>query len=243
MLSLTRPALKSMYDFLIGLFLPYFCVGCGSYGTMICRRCQLKIVTIPQRKCFYCKQVNFSGQTCNDCRRQVVPLDQVIALIDFGNQWGRQLIHHYKYKGGRMLLNGLSEVILQIKNLTPRAPNTLITFVPADDRRIKSRPYNSAEEIAKFFGQLLNIPVIGLLRKTRSTASQSTLSKLARHKNLMNAFGVHKLKNHLCRGAQIIICDDVITTGTTVEECAKVLKQAGAQKITALALAQKNDRF
>jgi ComF family protein len=112
----------------------------------------------------------------------------------------------------------------------------IISFVPLHFRRKAMRGYNQSEILARLIGQKTGLKVLDLLKKAKSTTRQAELSGTKRRKNLENAFRVKKgidIKNK-----KIIIVDDVMTTGSTLEECARVLKTAGAKEVWGLVIAR-----
>mgnify|MGYP000141275225 CR=1 FL=1 len=115
----------------------------------------------------------------------------------------------------------------------------LITGVPLHPRRLLRRRYNQAALIADELGRKHpGLAVPDLMQRIRATRSQGGLSGSARRRNLRAAFAVTAAHAERVRGAHVVLVDDVITTGATVSECARVLRRAGAAEITVLAVAR-----
>ncbi len=119
----------------------------------------------------------------------------------------------------------------------------LIIPIPLHRNRLLSRRFNQAALMAKNFSKETGIPVkMDLLTRVKNTQSQGHLSPSARKKNLRNAFDIPKLHTpkvlNLIQDKSIILIDDVFTTGSTVEEAAKCLKQAGARQVLVFTIAR-----
>jgi ComF family protein len=115
--------------------------------------------------------------------------------------------------------------------------------LPLHIKKAKKRGFNQSYFLVKYWGKIaknfkIKIPEIRLniIEKQKNTPSQAGLSANKREKNIKNSFAV-KDANKVC-GKSFLIIDDVVTTGTTIDECAKVLKKAGARKVEALSLAR-----
>ena len=108
-----------------------------------------------------------------------------------------------------------------------------ITFVPMDRGKKQMRGYNQAELLAKWVAKELNIPCLPLLEKIRQTRTQHELPARERSQNMKGAFVV---KENLM-GKHVLLCDDIITTGATIEACVEALEKACAEKILVIAIA------
>jgi ComF family protein len=140
-----------------------------------------------------------------------------------------RLVQAFKFK--RQLAAGrvLSHLICEyVKHRETGLPDMLIP-VPLHSRRLISRGFNQAYELAAYAGKVLDIPLLAdALRRRRHTQAQSGLSRKQRRKNLQRAFYWH---GNLKPARHVALIDDVMTTGTTVAECARVLKKAGAKRV------------
>ena len=116
----------------------------------------------------------------------------------------------------------------------------IITYVPLSKKRQKMRGYNQAELLANEISKLSGVPVLKLLEKTSHNPAQSGISSPEKRK--LNVSGVYKVVNtEAAKGKTILIVDDIITTGATISECAKMLKQQGSGEIFAASLARSKD--
>lgn len=144
----------------------------------------------------------------------------------------QNIFHELKYRkikrAGLMLGEHIGKMI-QEQNFSSY---DLIIPVPLHKAKLRDRTYNQSEFIALGIKNILNIPVIkDVLCRKRFTPSQTKLNKLERKENVNGAFEISEVKRNIVAGKNIILCDDVITTGATILECALTLKTAGAAKI------------
>ncbi|MCX6718709.1 MAG: ComF family protein [Candidatus Staskawiczbacteria bacterium] len=162
----------------------------------------------------------------------------------------RKLIYQFKYKPylkdlAKTLASILIEHFVLSKNNTNEIwENSVLIPVPLDKKKIKIRGYNQSEELAKELSKVLQIPVISnVLVKTKSTKPQMELKKEEREKNLLGAFVIKKSlptggQAEKISGTKVFLVDDVYTTGSTMAECAKVLRHAGAKQVWGITIAR-----
>jgi ComF family protein len=147
----------------------------------------------------------------------------------------RSAIHKLKYANGRRLapLFGAMAAV----HLAPllRDADPLLTYVPMHRRKKRAKGYDHAELLAQGVARALGLCVTDLLRRTRLTKAQSSLTYERRKVNVKDAF--EAIEKEL-KGMEVVLVDDVLTTGATLSECAGVLKRAGAGKVTACILAR-----
>jgi ComF family protein len=110
-----------------------------------------------------------------------------------------------------------------------------VAFIPIHAARRRERGYNQAELIARGVADALGLPLLDVMRRTRYTGTQTALSEQQRLVNLQNAFIVHS--PDLIRNARILLIDDVLTTGATLNTAAEALLMAGARRVDALTIA------
>ncbi len=142
----------------------------------------------------------------------------------------RGSIHRFKFRNSGGYAKAFAGYICESLEGSHCAENAdMITFVPLLKRDQKRRGYNQAQLIAKELSRLLDLPVKPLIRKVRRTEKQHDLSAEQRKQNLAGAFEAEPCED--VRGKTIILCDDVVTTGSTLDETAKTLKSAGAKAV------------
>ena len=139
----------------------------------------------------------------------------------------RRLIIDFKFKGKLSYGEIISEIMIE-KLLERNLSEVVLTFVPMHPRRERERGYNQSKILAETIAKKLDLECQEVFEKVKDTKFQVGLKKDQRQENLKNAFAVKKAPE------EIIIVDDVITTGTTISELVKVAKASGIKKVTAL---------
>ena len=150
----------------------------------------------------------------------------------------KELVHLFKYSGKLSLTKALQELMIDFVKETPEIIQgiDMITFIPLQTRRLRERGFNQSEVLAFNIAKELGLSLKGLLEKTISTRHQNELS---REDRLINLKGAFRIKNGVSiKGLQILLIDDVMTTGATLSECAKVLGKNGAKAVRCLTLAR-----
>jgi ComF family protein len=152
----------------------------------------------------------------------------------------RELIHLFKYNGIRPAERVLARLLAQAVDQLPVPSEALVIPVPLWQGKRKSRGFNQAEAIARAYvsgrpGGGIQLDIATLAR-TRETASQTGLSRKQRRANVRGAFAVTVRER--VRDRRVLLIDDVMTTGTTVNECARVLRRAGAKEILVATIAR-----
>jgi len=157
----------------------------------------------------------------------------------------RKLIHQFKYPPylkdlSKTLASLIIEhLILSGNNTNEIWENGVLIPVPLYKKKFRERGYNQSEELAKELSKILKIPVVSdVLTKTKSTKPQMELSKADREKNLEGVFAVKPAFASQLRQGKIFLVDDVYTTGSTMHECAKILKQSGAKQVWGIVIAR-----
>ena len=233
---LQRPAAR-LYHFLwiaLDWVFPPRCGGCDQFGVRWCTNCQEQIILLPEKICPICGIPQSSGIVCAECTNQR-PAYQTLRSIGYYSGPLRKAIIRLKYSrdlglgealAGHLYSN-LSDLNWQID---------LVTSVPLSKGRLRQRGYNQAAALARPVAMAIQKrfqPV--LLRKTREAPSQVGLSANERRKNVDGAFVAGKIEPCARR---ILVIDDVTTTGSTMNACARALLAAGAEAVYGLTLAR-----
>jgi len=148
----------------------------------------------------------------------------------------RKCIHRVKYDKKIGLLKMLGHFVADFAGQEQYLFKgvDMITFVPLHPAKARERGFNQSKAIAHSVSERLGIPLIDILEKTRSTRPQSELSKEERARNLSGAFRIRRDRSPYRK--TVLIVDDVFTTGSTLNECSRVLRDAGARAVDALTL-------
>jgi competence protein ComFC len=199
---------------IIDILFPRVCMGCGKEGSYICKKCSL---FLSESTSIFAK-----GNL-----REVVSVWEYEGLI-------REIIFKIKYDGMFDAINELVEKAFERRD--SHIPESMvITFVPMFLKKEKRRGFNQAELIARKVGEKTDREVLFLLEKTKDTPSQTELGKEERMKNVRDSFG---MKRGMDCPKDVLIVDDIWTSGATMEECARVLKKSGARDIRGFVLAR-----
>lgn len=188
------------------------------------------------------------GVLCTPCRLVPPMFERAVAYGVYEGEM-RTMLHLLKYERMRPLAGPLGDLLAQsILDLRAAAADELlVTAVPLFDGKQRSRGYNQSDLLARAAvkavreitpeWRLRYMPA--LLERRRETKTQAGLNPRGRRRNLKGAFGVRNTS--LCSGRQVLVLDDIYTTGATARECAQVLRKAGAENvwIATLARAQK----
>ena len=243
--------MNKVKNFLLELFFPCFCFGCQKEGTYLCQDCKAVLEILEFQYCLCNKNPSIIGPgqekgKCNKCFNKNLS-GLYFALSYKEKSLIRKLIHQFKYQPyvkdlAKTLANLIIEhLIISGKNTNDIWQGGVLIPIPLDKNKLKNRGYNQSEELAKELSKILQIPAItNVLIKTKSTKPQMELSKEEREQNLQSAFSINLVKSDLTKfsGRKVFLVDDVYTTGSTMEECAKILKQAGAKQIWGICIAR-----
>ena len=238
---LTKEIIKSLME----LLLPASCLACGKppeqfSEIMFCRNClsEVQILTGPLCKCCGRQFHKATGgdHLCGLCLTDHYHFDLARALVQYHPPI-TTIISRFKYYGQTASLKSFYTIQQQLPGLTELKQPDLIIPVPLHRKRLQQRGFNQALLLARSFypdqRHLINFKV---LERYRYTEPQTNLSGKIRRANLKKAFRVKDKK--VVAGKKVVLVDDVFTTGTTVNECAKVLKRAGAKEVLVLTMAR-----
>jgi len=226
--------ISKIKKFVLDLFFPSFCVGCGQEGSLLCRSCQKQIVTIQTPVCPECRRLSENGGYCSRCCKDKA-LKGIIVAAYYEEGPVKEMIHNFKYNHALDLKKVLAHLLVQSVG---KNHFDFMTFAPLSSRRLAERGFNQAEILAAAAAQKLKIPCQATLIKTKSTKRQVGLSGQKRRQNLSGVFKIESSKVESLKGKKILIVDDITTTGTTLNECAKVLRAAGAKEVWGLVVSR-----
>jgi len=198
------------------------------------------------KKCILCRKILRQNETdlCHNCRKEAPEFSPGKNNIPFVAGWTavwyyrdnvKHSISRYKFRNARSYAEAYGRfVALRIQQM--QVEFDCITWVPVSFRRRLQRGYDQVALLAKAVSKELDIPLCSTLRKIRHTAAQSGLKDASQRKaNILGAYRV--LPSCELNGKTILLLDDVITTGATASECAKVLLASGAEAVYCAAVA------
>jgi ComF family protein len=225
---------------------PSFCKICGTLlerpgERVLCEGCLGKIRPATASACILCGRF-FDGEggphTCAACLERRPPFDRHRSCAPYRGELKEALLL-FKYRRfrslgkplGRFVADALAEEIILWDKVDVVVP------VPLHARRRRERGFDQARILAREIGRLRRLPVAaGVLRKVRNIPPQTSLERDERRTNVRGAYeavGADRI-----RGRVVLLVDDVFTTGSTIGECAAVLKRAGAKEVRAVTVAQ-----
>ncbi|OGD61939.1 hypothetical protein A2215_02260 [Candidatus Berkelbacteria bacterium RIFOXYA2_FULL_43_10] len=216
-------------EFLDILF-PKVCIECRSYGGDVCIECVKKIERVKTSTCFYCGKIEKNGLICVGCRdNNDTNITGIITSTIYEEGPTKEMIHYLKYCGYRDLSEMLGELIVERLKYSIIIKGAVVVPVPMHKNREIARGYNQAELLARYVSKELNSPGGLALKRTKDNPQQM---KLKRGKRLENIKGsIECIDLELVKGKCVLLIDDVATTGATLSECARVLKDNGAKKV------------
>jgi len=211
-------------NFILDLLYPQFCFNCSREGNYLCEDCQSTL-----------------GLQLTHQKHRTQNLKDLYFALPYQDSLIKNLIQKFKYKPlVKELSKTLASLIIthfQLLDNKPDFSNFTLIPVPLEKKRLKWRGFNQAEELARKLSVFLKIPLINnVLVKIKTTLPQVEFSEEERKENVKGVF-LCKNSNQI-KGKKILLVDDIYTTGATMEECAKVLKEAGAREIIGIVVAR-----
>ena len=240
---------RPWFDAAVGLLYPPACVACEtavSGGEFLCAACGEEARRIEAPFCRVCS-MPFAGEmpeggfTCSNC------LDRRFAFECAVSGWRhtgvvRDVVSRFKYQRQHYLRRPLGRWLAETWETDARLregpPVGALVPVPLHARRRRERGFNQAEVLCRSLGRHAGLPVWDTLRRVRFTETQTHLARNERLENLRGAFAMARRRRPVS-GAHLLLVDDVFTTGATVDECARVLRRAGAASVRVLTVARR----
>lgn len=226
MVSSKQSLLALVQNFLLELLYPSYCLSCHSQENFLCHACYHRLEfawSPPDLR----EQEKTLGQ---------IYFDQLQVLAGFRPPFS-QLVKALKYRGGKNLAPFLAQM-LQQHLIIPQID--YLTFIPLHPDKLRIRGYNQCQVVAVKLGELSHLPVKNLLERRVYSQAQATIKDpQLRLQRMAAAFQVRPKYKNFITGKNILLLDDIFTTGATVNAAAKVLKEAGVRKIQVMVLASK----
>lgn len=218
------------------ILFPLFCVGCEKEGEVLCEECVLHIKSKKISCCPVCAKETGGGVPCSSCHSFSF-LDSELSVLEYkDHEPVARLIHELKYNSLEDVKFAIQKILFNFfsSNSFFETSFDSVIAIPLHKKRFAERGFNQSDCIAEAVSQHLHIPVDSSLHRVRFTRPQVGLSGEQRQKNIQGAFqGGESL-----RGKKVLIVDDVFTTGSTLQECAKALKASGVAEVHGFTLAR-----
>ena len=224
-----------LIELAVDSFFPRQCVGCGKVGGFLCPECLGKLPRLLPPLCPNCGRSQASGIVCPDCRQRQTEIDGIRSPFRF-DEVIRKAIHQLKYRNLKAISPCLTELLADYLRANS-LPGEALVCVPLHPRRLRERGYNQSSLLAKELGRRIDLPVIEdcLIRVKQAQPQVRAVDVEERRRNVADAF---VCRDERVSGRQIILVDDVCTSGATLESCAVALKNKGATSVWGLTLAR-----
>jgi ComF family protein len=229
------PQVFKLGEIALNLLFPQWCIGCGKEGALICSSCQSSLPRIMPPLCPRCGRPQPSGILCPSCVSWRAEIDGIRSPFRFDGVM-RQAVYQLKYRNLRALAAPLAQLLNDYLVTNP-VPGDVLVPVPLHRKRMRERGYNQSSLLARKLGKFLNLPVVAdcLIRQRHALPQARTSTVEERRSNVADAF---TCRDERLRDKQVLLIDDVSTSGATLDACAAVLKEYGAISVWGLTLAR-----
>lgn len=229
---------NNIFDF---LFKSHKCICCNSECDSqteyrICSRCSKKITySFDKNTCLKCGSViNGDYDFCITCKDKDYEFDKARSVFAYDDITAPMILN-FKYNGLKSYAKDFAHMLHMVYSSSDLIFDS-VTYVPMPEERQKKRGYNQSYELCKEFSLLTGVPMIDALERTNNISKQSTLNANQRAENIKGSFKITDKK--IVKDREILIIDDVMTTGATANECAKILIKSGARNVSILTIAK-----
>ncbi len=206
--------------------LPQRCVLCAEPGSSLCEPCRNDLPGLTSPRCPVCADTSVSAQICGACLSDPPHFSKVHAPVSYAFPVN-QMIRRLKYGADLSLIEPLASLVAQ-QVANDIRPDCVIAM-PLSSDRLRERGFNQSFELARVLGSRLRVDVVAAgCRRTRHSPPQASLPWDERRANIRGAF---ECETDL-GGARVAVVDDVMTSGATLNELARVLRRAGAAEVT-----------
>lgn len=216
----------------LSLIAPHRCVGCGQKGYVLCDVCIQERISVAPSRCYRCHKATRQYQTCPSCRSSV-HLSHVWVVTHYEGL-AKEALERLKFQRASAASIDIGRSIASLLPLLP--PSTLITHAPTAHTRIRQRGFDQAELIARSVAKRQGLTYSALYDRLSSTRQLGS----TREQRIAQAKTAFRVRQELS-GRDILIIDDVTTSGATLESLARLAKDAGASSVMAAVFAQAID--
>lgn len=221
------------FDWMADILWPARCLGCRITRTWWCEECDGRVVEVRQRTCPKCNRLEPTGRYCPACRKSTA-----LTGIFAGAYFREPLVaavHGLKYRSAKVLTPHLAKYL--VGAVAPgRFQRALVVPIPLHPRKLARRGHNQADLLAAAFSKETGLATNHDLCRVRDTRSQTGLGRVGRAANVEGAFA---WRGQSLAGRQVLLVDDVLTTGATLNSAAAALRAAGAREVWGLVVAKR----
>lgn len=221
----------NFFDHLISYIAPHECLACGVEGALLCTDClPLLPDIVPQ--CYRCHRTDNSSKTCQTCSSHA-PLKKVWIRTPYEG-FAEQLVKDLKFNRAFQAAGTIADAIYE-QFAHQFSENTVLVPVPTATSRIRQRGYDQSVLIARALAKKTNLPCSQVLVRH----GQQRQTGNSRTKRVLQLEGVFSIRQRFLKNTdEIMLVDDVLTTGATVASAAKALRQSGVKKVSAVVFAR-----
>ena len=229
-----------MIELIKTMIFPHTCPVCGTIvdGIKLCKDCKDEIKLVGDRSCITCGKILADNRKsiCDKCRTHTFSFDKNISVFAYEGKM-KEVIYRFKYANFRVFSEYIAQIASEEYGATFKAMKIdAIVPVPMYKKKQRKRGYNQACEIASSLARSTGIKYMPkALVRLRDTRPMKNLSDTQRYENLKGAFGVDAKRLEGCK--TVLLVDDIFTSGSTLDACARVLKKAGIEKVIGLCAA------
>jgi len=231
----------SLLDFVF----PKFCINCRKFGSYLCSDCFSLASFVQGGFCTVCQKAAIGGLTHPICKNSLT-IDGVFSSLNYTGVV-KKLVYQFKYKPH---LTNLKDLLTELfyEGLVQKETfykllqkDAVFVPIPLFAAKKSKRGYNQSELLAKGIGEEFGISVVNLLLRAKNTKTQVGLTQIERKENIKDAFAIKpEFKEVIKKYQQIFLIDDVVTSGATLKEAAKVLKKNGVSRVWGVTFAHGN---
>lgn len=238
----SKSRMSKFFDNLLNLLFPknIKCILCGeelnkNSKYSICEDClsSLPFIINSCPRCSTPITDNNQG-VCQNCKINNYHFRRAFAVLEYNETMSR-FIHKLKYGGAKYSIEPIANLLIN-KLATLTENFDYITYIPMFKKKEKSRGYNQSKILAEYVSEKSNIEIVPFCYKQIDNLNQASLDYKARKENVKDVYSFDKQYKEIIQGKTILIIDDIMTTGSTIDEISKVLINAGAKECYALVL-------
>lgn len=229
---------RALAHAVLDLLLPRVCAACGaamdrSDAGLVCGRCWARLDPLPAPRCDRCGHPTW-GRSCRWCSLLPPYVRAVRSVCWATSGSGRTIVHALKYGGWHAAAGGMAERMARLSwPVDVIEERAALVPVPLAASRERERGYNQSERLAQPLSRRWHVPVwTQVLERSRATRTQTRLTPEDRLRNVRGAFRATSSSRKLLAGAHIVLVDDVVTTASTLNECAAALCAGGARIVS-----------
>lgn len=236
-----KKLLSELSDNFFDTIFPKECISCKKEGGVICPGCATRAFVSVEFVCPKCGKESFFGKTCVRCDDKTA-LGGLFYASYYGNPLIRDAIYAWKYSFVEEMGDILGNIFLsqaeRYRTIIDNLESPVVQAVPLNRARLLWRGFNQADILAERLAAHFGYKKVEALLRHKKTIPQSEVDRDGRESNITNAFSVSPRLGDGLKDKTVILVDDIFTSGSTMEECARVLKFAGAKEVWGFALAK-----